>query len=138
MPDQKPNLDPSHPPGQEPQTDQGTAEILAQARAKIDAIEADLDAKVEEFNQKATSAKNRYEKHQKIVKKEREDQGDVARGTGVGLTAAYAIVGLPLAGAGIGWLIDRPTGGNIAQGVGVLIGAVVGVAFALHVVNRHQ
>ena len=63
--------------------------------------------------------------------------GWLLRQLGIGLSIAYAILGLPLVGAGIGWLIDRATG---VQGVWVgplvLVGAAAGVAMAVVLLGK--
>ena len=56
---------------------------------------------------------------------------------GVGLAAAYAIIGLPLAGALLGWLGDNAAGTkNVFTMVGVLLGGIVGVMHAVRLSNR--
>ncbi len=64
------------------------------------------------------------------------ESGEGYRSAGVALSVAYALVGCTIVGWGIGWLIDRNTGGNIAQAVGGLIGAVTGLVSAVFLAFR--
>jgi len=61
-------------------------------------------------------------------------------GLGVGLSVAYTLVGMALAGWGIGWLIDRNagTGSTLAQGLGTLVGATFGLAAGIFTIIRAQ
>ncbi len=59
-------------------------------------------------------------------------------GLGVGLSVAYTLVGMAVAGWGIGWLIDRGSGSAIAQGVGTLIGATIGLAAGIFTIIKAQ
>ena len=61
---------------------------------------------------------------------------ETARGMGVGLSAAYAIIGLPLVGAGLGWLLDRALNTSFCIVVGVIAGLVFGMWHAVQLSNR--
>lgn len=59
-------------------------------------------------------------------------------GLGVGLSVAYTLVGMAIAGWGIGWLIDRGSDTAIAQGIGTLIGATIGLAAGIFTIIKAQ
>jgi F0F1-type ATP synthase assembly protein I len=59
-------------------------------------------------------------------------------GMGIGISIAYTLVGCTLAGWGIGKLIDMRSGGYLAQAIGTLIGAVVGLVAAIATIIRGQ
>lgn len=59
-------------------------------------------------------------------------------GLGVGLSVAYTLVGMSLAGFGIGWLIDRGSGSYIAQGIGTLLGATIGLVAGIYTIIKAQ
>ena len=61
---------------------------------------------------------------------------ETSRGLGLGLAAAYSIIGLPLVGAGLGWLADRYSEGTTFTMIGVFVGIILGVAHAVHLSNR--
>lgn len=96
----------------------------------------DLEARLAQFEERARLASGKRNVQKKAIETERSTlQGD-ARGMGMGLTIAYIIVGTPMAGALVGWLIDMQAGSNVAKGFGTLIGAVIGIAYAVFLLNR--
>jgi F0F1-type ATP synthase assembly protein I len=68
------------------------------------------------------------------------EQSDMSnwRAGGVGLTAAYAMIAMVIAGFGIGWLLDRGSDQMTWRAILTLVGAVIGLAFAIFVVLREQ
>ena len=60
------------------------------------------------------------------------------KGLGVGLAIAYTLLGLPMVGLGVGYLLDRALGATAWKGVGTLVGAVAGIAFAVLMLNREN
>lgn len=61
------------------------------------------------------------------------------RGLGIGLSAAYALVGMMIFGVGIGWLIDHgPQSSNVGPAFGGLAGCVIGIVFVLWLINREN
>src|SRR5687768_5180481 len=68
------------------------------------------------------------------------EQSDMSswRMGGVGLTAAYSMIASVIAGFGIGWLLDRGSESVTWRAILTLVGAVLGLAFAIFVVLREQ
>jgi F0F1-type ATP synthase assembly protein I len=69
---------------------------------------------------------------------ERRSDGESARGLGIGLTVAYAIIGTPLLGFGIGYLIDGNSTVKTWSGILGMIGAFAGVGYCVYILNRTQ
>jgi F0F1-type ATP synthase assembly protein I len=57
---------------------------------------------------------------------------------GVGLTAAYAMIACVLAGLGVGWLLDGGSDSFAWRAILTLVGAVLGLGFAVFLVLREQ
>jgi len=62
--------------------------------------------------------------------------GGLGKSTGIGLSVAYALLGLPLVGYGLGWLVDRGTQSNVFQLVGFCVGGAAGIWFSVHQMKR--
>lgn len=116
------------------------AEIAERARAQIEESHDDeLENRLRQVEQSA--AKGQAHLRRAIPKPEEggptsgmsPEQG---RNLGVGLTIAYAILGAPLVGFGIGLLIDQATKGVFWRGALGLLGCCLGVGYAMVVANR--
>ncbi len=103
-----------------------------------DEIDAGLHQEIEAIKQEAI--KKREELQSAKRKKEKQEQldRDAARGLGIGLSVAYTILGLPMAGLGIGYLLDKSLNSTAWVPVGVLTGSVLGVAMAIFMINKQQ
>jgi F0F1-type ATP synthase assembly protein I len=62
--------------------------------------------------------------------------GEQTKGLGLGLTAAYLVVGVPLLFALVGWLIDRSIRSSLWIGILTTIGAVLGITMMVITINR--
>lgn len=113
-------------------------EIRAEAAAKIEAADDDLETKLNQMAAQATAGRKRAENREVGQKNEMFDRS-TARGAGIGLTVAYAIIGVPVFGYGVGWLIDqsRGTPDRFASILG-LLGCFAGVGFAFFVLNKEN
>jgi F0F1-type ATP synthase assembly protein I len=58
------------------------------------------------------------------------------RTLGIGMSAAYSLVGSMIVGFGIGWLYDRATHGTYGQPIGAVLGAIFGIVAAMALINR--
>jgi len=58
------------------------------------------------------------------------------RGLGVGMSAAYSLIGAMIVGYGLGWGYDKLFHANYGQVIGALIGSVLGIASAIWVINK--
>lgn len=107
-----------------------------------DEKEDELEAKLSEIENKAKKfrAKSRFPDPPEwnFTRKKTKDDSDSANhlGLGIGLSAAYALVGCMFGGFGVGYLIDRATGGDIAQPIGATVGVILGVVSTFILINR--
>lgn len=70
-------------------------------------------------------------------RKEPGADGDGVKSLGVGMTAAYALVGGMIFGFGIGWLLDRHFGTSpVYAGAGGLIGLVASLIYVFILLAR--
>ncbi|MFW5697189.1 MAG: hypothetical protein ACOCX1_01360 [Fimbriimonadaceae bacterium] len=98
--------------------------------------EADMERRLAEFSQRSQSVGSKYRARQARETEERRSTQESSKGLGVGLTVAYVIIGVPLVGFGVGFLIDRATGSEIWGSTLGLLGAFAGVALTIYIVNR--
>jgi F0F1-type ATP synthase assembly protein I len=94
--------------------------------------EDEIDARLAVQKERLRKAR---QKHADLRGKDQLDP-ETSRGMGLGLSAAYAIIGLPLVGAGLGWLLDRAVGTTFFIIVGVVGGLVGGMFHAVQLSNR--
>ncbi len=106
-----------------------TKELLD--NTKTPGFDDDFNKRFDDLHAKASQVKDTRDAQAAQVKKTEKQTDDGSRGLSVGLTVAYTILGLPLLGAGIGWFI-----GAVAMQIGILVGAVVGLAMAVTIVNK--
>ncbi len=95
-------------------------------------VDDDMEGRLADIERRAGAARER----QKSAEPKPMLDTDVSRGLGTGLSAAYAIIGLPLVGAGVGWLIDRAVGTTFIVVIGVVGGLVGGIFHAVQLSNR--
>ncbi|MGV3615791.1 MAG: hypothetical protein ACO1SV_10700 [Fimbriimonas sp.] len=98
----------------------------------------DFDERLRDLEARAEAAKQRRQGKASAEQRKIEREADSNRGLGVGLTVAYAIIGVPLFGILVGWLVDRSMGTDLFKGLGALLGSIVGVAGAVFILNRYQ
>lgn len=139
---EKPGENPEEPQSAVEELHTNTEKIAQSARSQMEEIDRDFDSKLKDMGSKISSGRSRYEANK--AKPDNNTSGmdpESARGLGTGLTVAYAIIGVPLFGWGVGMGIDHFTNNNAPgslqwASVLALIGAVVGVTFAVIVAGR--
>ena len=94
--------------------------------------EAEIEQRMAEQKQRLRVSKQQYEK---LASKGTFNPED-SKGMGIGLSAAYGIIGLPLVGAGAGWLLDRWLHTSWCTFAGVVLGVVGGMVYAVSLTNR--
>lgn len=99
-------------------------------------FDPEFNDRLDGFSKKVDKVKASREEQERDKARRQKGERDSSRGLGVGLTIAYMIIGLPLLGAGIGWLVDGRTGGTTWIGIGTVIGGVLGVLAAISIMNR--
>lgn len=125
---------------------QDAADRLLGADAEVGTVASQAASAAEHdeaFDERLRELESRAEKHRIVreaarakTQRQQSKDADSARGLGVGMTIAYAILGMPLVGAGLGWLLDERLGVKIWMGIGMLLGAVAGIGFAVLTINR--
>lgn len=98
----------------------------------------DIDEKLRLLQDKVKRTQGQYVTAvNKPSKKDIEESNRNSRGLAFGLTIAYLIMGMPLACAAIGWIIDWRLGTEMGKGIGCLIGATIGVIIAIRMINEN-
>ena len=95
-----------------------------------------LDQQFEELDQRVTESKTKREGVQAAKQKLQLSDQQSSRGLGLGLAIAYMIIGLPLAGVAIGWLIDRQLHTNSWKGILTVVGLGIGITMTVLYQNR--
>ncbi len=113
-----------------------TEEIAEEARQKLDSIQDDFDERLGELEKRATASKAKHERSKARVEAARASDRESAKGLGVGLSIAYVIIGMPLAGFGLGFLIDRQLGTTGWQGGLGLTASFIGVGYAAWMLQK--
>lgn len=130
-------------PEQDDSLERGIRDLEKQAaelkvNSKGDQIDAEFEERMRKLEAKVEESKTVREAQQRESKRQMASDRESARGLGVGLSVAYTIIGLPLFGYGVGYLIDNSTGGEAAKGIAMMIGAVAGIGMAFVILNRHN
>lgn len=103
------------------------------ARRRLDQADADMEARMQELEASARGARERHESRQAEQKSSAPvADPEIARSTGLGLVIAYAVIGLPLGGFLIGYFFDGQRFSGPMGSILGLLGAVVGVAYAIY------
>jgi F0F1-type ATP synthase assembly protein I len=116
--------------------DKRIADAGQTGRASAANFDDDLEAGLKRVESRAAEAKAAQEALRSEAERIGAADGDSARGLGVGLSIAYTIIGVPLLGVLVGWIVDSQLGTNVWKGLGMLIGAVIGIALAFVFLNR--
>ncbi len=98
-------------------------------------VPTDLDARLGKFESRAAAAKVVHDKAKGTEYSRIASDGKATRGLGVGLAIAYALIGLPLVGALLGFLLSRVVGGPWVA-IGAVLGFIGGIAFTVYLSAR--
>lgn len=116
---------------------QSAAEAIAQA-AEGAQLDPEFEKRLQTVESKALEHKRKRETVAAQESKRMASDSESTRGLGVGMTVAYAILGMPLLGAAVGWLIDQRIGTSLWQGIFMLLGAVAGIAFTVITIQKND
>lgn len=119
--------------------DEDSGEPMDEVRPKIDqfrVLHPDLSDRLDKLDTRVKAVQLARQGKKEAEQKRAIAESDSARGLGIGLTVAYAIVGVPMLGALIGWLLDSREGTTTYTGPSVAIGAAVGMALGLFLISR--
>lgn len=101
-------------------------------------FDAEFEDRLQKLHDRAESMKSKRDAVEAERTRHTVAEQASARGLGVGLSVAYAIIGLPLLCAGIGWLIDRSAGGNTGKALGAVIGLAIGIVVAIRLLGHEE
>jgi F0F1-type ATP synthase assembly protein I len=118
-------------------TDPDEPPVIPQTEAPI-RHDAELEGRIADIERRAQEARSRHR-----AAADREGAPDRmtpegARGLALGLTIAYAILGLPMFGFVVGWVVDRQLDSQFWAGALTLVGAIGGIVFAFFAVQRGE
>lgn len=108
------------------------------AKEKTAKIDEEFEGRLRNLEARADKAKSLRQNQTREVNRKLASDREAARGLGIGISIAYTIIGLPLFGAGVGWLVDSRLGVDFWKGIGVLIGAILGIGMAFYMINRRN
>lgn len=111
------------------------AEILG--NTTVPKVEApDFEDRLHALEDKAKHLKERRQSQKVQAEKEIRSVRDANQGLGMGMTIAYTILGMPLAGGCLGLLLNKVTNGTAWLPLCSLIGMVAGLSFAIFLLYR--
>ncbi len=96
-----------------------------------------VDAQFESLEKRASAARVTHSKAKNAEPSRIDSDRRASRGLGLGMAMAYTMIGLPLLGIVLGFLLNKVFPGPWIA-VGVLAGFVAGVGFAVSLSNRES
>jgi len=107
-----------------------------QARAEGDKIDDEFESRLKALEDKAQAHRQVRNNQKREAERKQTSDRESARGLGVGLSIAYTIIGMPIVGLIIGWILDRGTESQTYKGLGVVVGMVLGIAAGLAILAK--
>lgn len=107
-----------------------------EAKESGQAHDDEIEARLADLEKRASAAKRRKDAIEEEERRRRDKDASSSQGIGVGMSIAYTILGTPMLGLLIGWVLDRRLGTTYWTGVCVTLGATAGVLVAIHMMNR--
>jgi F0F1-type ATP synthase assembly protein I len=95
----------------------------------------DFDERLRSLEARADEIQASRQNANREARRQQHAERESALGIGAGLSIAYTLIGLPLLGAGLGWVLEQ-RGLRGAMALGVLIGAVLGLVMAFITLGR--
>ena len=96
-----------------------------------------VDAQFDSLEKRASAARLTHAKAKNDEPSRIASDRRASRGLGIGMAMAYTMLGLPLLGIIIGFLINKVSPGPWIA-IGVVAGFIAGVVFALFLSNREK
>lgn len=100
--------------------------------------ETELDGALREVEAKVRGVQEQRARKAAETDRVRRADQETARGLGTGLAVAYALIGLPMAGAGLGWLLDKTTKSSVFLPVFAILGMVAAIWWTVRTTNRQD
>jgi F0F1-type ATP synthase assembly protein I len=111
------------------------ASPVEEARDKADKIDDEFAARLDALEEKAKAHRQVRDNQQREEQRRMASDRESAKGLGMGLTVAYTLIGLPLVGVLVGWLLDEP-GSNTYKGIGVVAGVALAIFMTVFLLSR--
>jgi F0F1-type ATP synthase assembly protein I len=99
-------------------------------------LDEEFDERMRSLDQKVAAQKAVRDNVKKEEARKTQLDRDATRGLGIGLNVAYALIGLPLVGAGLGWFLDKQTGASFWTGLCVVGGLIFAIAYTVLLMNQ--
>lgn len=99
-------------------------------------LDEEFDERMRRLEQKVSTRRAIRDNVQKQEARKAELDRDATRGLGIGLNVAYALIGLPLVGAGLGWFLDKQLGTSFWTGICVVGGLIAAIAYTVLLMNQ--
>jgi F0F1-type ATP synthase assembly protein I len=107
-----------------------------QAKEKVERIDDDFELRLRQLEDRAAKHRVIREGKKQEETRKRVNDAESAKGLGVGLSLAYTIIGTPIIGIAIGWLIDLQTGTQNYRSIGAIAGMILGIFAAIVIFNK--
>lgn len=118
------------------QIEGGVSSSADAAREAAQEHERRLQERLASVERQGTAALTKKVTEERKLETSSFTAGGLGRGTGIGLSIAYALLGLPMVGFGLGWLADRGTDSNVFAIVGFCLGGAAGIWFSAYQMKR--
>lgn len=105
---------------------------------KSDEIDAEFGDRLKKFDDRLAEQKSIHEARKIEAEQKQKGDREATKGLGLGMSVAYAIIGVPVFGYGIGFLVDKSSGSTTFAGIGMLIGCLVGIAVAMVMLSKQK
>jgi F0F1-type ATP synthase assembly protein I len=108
-------------------------------KTHVPKIETDeFDDKLKALEAKAQDLKEKRERQKIQAEKEIQSTQESNAGLGMGMTIAYVIIGVPVAGGLIGMLLNKLTGSTFWLTLFGMGGVVLGLGFAVYLATKNN
>ena len=109
--------------------------ISEEHRQKLSSDE-EFEARMAALHEKVDRIQSIRQAANRSEKKQQASDGKVAASMGIGLSIAYTIIGCPLAGYGIGYLIDMQMGTTTIRSYAAMVGIIIGMGVAFVLIQK--
>jgi F0F1-type ATP synthase assembly protein I len=109
--------------------------IAAEHRAKL-GDDAEFEARVAALHAKVDRVAATRAAIKTQTARQQASDGKATAGMGIGLSIAYTIIGCPITGYVIGYLLDNRAGTTSMRTNGAFIGIVIGMGVAVFLIQR--
>jgi F0F1-type ATP synthase assembly protein I len=109
---------------------------IQDAKQKGDAIDDEFSQRLHALEEKAKAQKLIRDDQKRQMERKQESDRDSARGLGIGLSIAYTLIGCPILGLIIGFLLDGPSGSMTYKNWGMGLGCLLGIMLTFFLLSK--